>query len=372
MTLAELKSCTRKELAALAKKHRISGWHPMRKAELIKALASVSSRKSSRSTRSRASASKSKSVKRTATNARTKSRSVQPKTPKRNRAAGSSNGKRAPKMLSASRSNGSRKNGRPNQHQGDAFLTRICDAYWVQVHWELSPDTLARAEAALASEWHNAKPVIRLFDITADDTASTSKRHVRDVEIASDVTEWYVQVDHPDRTYRLHIGFLAPSGRFFALARSKTVRTSRKRLSNEDKWYETNGGSANGNGSALRVHTSGKNGHQDHEEITRSSMFRMNNGRHSADSGEEFCFQIDAEVIIRGATHPHAELAVLGSPVHVGDDGAFSLRFDLPNGRQVIPAIALTPDGKEQRTIVLAIERNTKELEPHVFDETAP
>jgi len=37
---------------------------------------------------------------------------------------------------------------------------------------------------------------------------------------------------------------------------------------------------------------------------------------------------------------------------------------NLPNRRQVIPLVASTKDGGSQRTIVLAMERNTKVMEP--------
>ncbi len=40
----------------------------------------------------------------------------------------------------------------------------------------------------------------------------------------------------------------------------------------------------------------------------------------------------------------------------------------MPDKRQVLPVVASTPDGVEQRTIVLAVERNTKVLEPLTRD----
>ena len=43
-----------------------------------------------------------------------------------------------------------------------------------------------------------------------------------------------------------------------------------------------------------------------------------------------------------------------------GNDGTFTMRFSLPDGRQIIPAVASSPDGIEERTIVLAVERNTE------------
>jgi hypothetical protein len=42
------------------------------------------------------------------------------------------------------------------------------------------------------------------------------------------------------------------------------------------------------------------------------------------------------------------------------------MRFSLPDSRQIIPAVAASADGVEERTIVLAVERNTRHLEPMV------
>ena len=49
-------------------------------------------------------------------------------------------------------------------------------------------------------------------------------------------------------------------------------------------------------------------------------------------------------------------------------DGTFTMRFSLPDSRQIIPATASSADGVEERTIVLAVERNTKHLEPMVHE----
>jgi hypothetical protein len=81
-----------------------------------------------------------------------------------------------------------------------------------------------------------------------------------------------------------------------------------------------------------------------------------------------FHFQLDAELIVYGSTDPSARVTLLGEPVQVRPDGTFTLRFGMPDGRQILPAVAQTYDGIEERTIILAVERNTKELEPMVHD----
>ena len=85
-------------------------------------------------------------------------------------------------------------------------------------------------------------------------------------------------------------------------------------------------------------------------------------------SGRDFHFQIDAELIVYGTTEPTARVTLQGEPVQLRPDGTFTVRFSLPDSRQIIPAVASSADGIEERTIVLAVERNTKELEPMIHE----
>ena len=81
-----------------------------------------------------------------------------------------------------------------------------------------------------------------------------------------------------------------------------------------------------------------------------------------------FRFQVDAELLVFGSTEPDAHVTLQGEPVKLRADGTFTMRFSLPNCRQVIPAVATSHDGFEQRTVVLAVERNTKTMEPLLRD----
>ena len=75
-------------------------------------------------------------------------------------------------------------------------------------------------------------------------------------------------------------------------------------------------------------------------------------------------FTIDAEMIVFGKADTDAYVTMGGEPVKLGADGTFTVRVPLPDKRQVIPLVAGRSDGVEQQTIVLAIERNTKVMEP--------
>ena len=84
--------------------------------------------------------------------------------------------------------------------------------------------------------------------------------------------------------------------------------------------------------------------------------------------GSGFDFQVDTELIVHGVTQPDAHVTLRGEPVRIRSDGTFAVRFNLPDRRHVLPMVASSRDGAEQRTIVLAVDRNTKIMEPVIRD----
>jgi len=105
------------------------------------------------------------------------------------------------------------------------------------------------------------------------------------------------------------------------------------------------------------------------ERLNRSMESPLNNkygvGADSA-SGRRanFEFDVDAELIVFGQTRPDAHVSLAGQPVRLREDGSFVVRKSMPDRRQVLAIVAGSRDGLEQRTIILAIERNTKVMEP--------
>ena len=53
-----------------------------------------------------------------------------------------------------------------------------------------------------------------------------------------------------------------------------------------------------------------------------------------------FAFQVDAELIVYGTTSSDATVMLQGEPINLRKDGTFTMRFSLPEGRQIIPAVA--------------------------------
>src|SRR5260370_30543654 len=113
----------------------------------------------------------------------------------------------------------------PTGYTKDRIVTMVRDPYWLHTYWELSHQSIQRAEAALGQDWHSAKPILRGFDVSANDTTSTSEAIVKDIDIHGGFHNWYVEVQQPSKSYRVDIGYLSKRGQFFVIARSNTVTT---------------------------------------------------------------------------------------------------------------------------------------------------
>jgi hypothetical protein len=194
---------------------------------------------------------------------------------------------------------------------------------------------------------------------------------VLDVEIHGDVDHWYVPVDRTARVYQLQIGYRAPGQPFFVMARSNRVQMPRP---GSDSLRPRAGARPVRTGAAPEVTVElERRPSYDLRALPATTLKGASNGAAPPPGADvppvPVELRLHAELIVHGTTDPNAELKLLGDRIPISRDGTFSQRFSLPEGRQVIDAVVTTRNGCHQRTIVLGIERNTKELEPQWFDE---
>jgi len=72
-----------------------------------------------------------------------------------------------------------------------------------------------------------------------------------------------------------------------------------------------------------------------------------------------FWFNVNAELIIYGATEPDATVTIGDRKIKLRPDGTFSFRFALPDGDYQLPAAAHSADGVETRSADLRFRRAT-------------
>lgn len=259
----------------------------------------------------------------------------------------------------------------------DRIILAVNDPYWLHVMWDLSAHSVQRAEAALKQDWYNARLIIRLSDVTSQDTTSTSETPIRDIPVEGDGRNWYINVPQPPRQYRADIGYISRRGEFFVLARSNVV-TPPKAGSPEalDAGWEKDPKKAE---RILAMSTGFESSsHPELKAVFEERLRRplgapketgFGSGATPPGNLKKFFFDIDAKLIVYGRTDPTAHLTLGNDPIDLSANGTFLMEFSLPDSRQIIPAVAISADGVEERTIVLAVERNTKYLDPMIHDQ---
>lgn len=367
MTATTLRNYNCKDLAQLAKHEGVTGWHSMRKDELVAALVKAA--------RKRARQSPSKSGNGIAKR-RTSSTKYSPNgDPPR---SDSTARRRAQRHLSqlqsriAARKSLSSVTTASNRVQSDRLVVMVRDPYWLHVYWELTPRSVERAQTSLGQKWHAAQPVLRLYRVVEEGDGKLE----REIQIHGGVSNWYVDVKDPPSTYRLEIGYSA-YGEFYCLARSNSVTTPpagsaetvdsnwRDVAENVDRIFAMSGGYSP-HGTSLELQELLEE--RLHRRLGRPTQTRFGSGAASSNGDCELRFAIDAELVVYGATSPDAHVTIKGEPVTLAPDGTFAVRLNLPDRRQVIPVVANSADGVEQKTIILGVERNTKELDMLVRD----
>jgi len=73
-----------------------------------------------------------------------------------------------------------------------------------------------------------------------------------------------------------------------------------------------------------------------------------------------FWFNVNAELVIYGATEPDAQVTIAGRAIKLRPDGSFSLRFALPDGEYELPVVARSRTGDDGRSAELQFRRHTE------------
>jgi hypothetical protein len=76
--------------------------------------------------------------------------------------------------------------------------------------------------------------------------------------------------------------------------------------------------------------------------------------------GRDFWFNVNAELIIYGATQPDASVTIGGKQMALRPDGSFGFRFALPDGQYELPIVAVSADGTDGRAAELKFTRATE------------
>ncbi len=75
---------------------------------------------------------------------------------------------------------------------------------------------------------------------------------------------------------------------------------------------------------------------------------------------QDFWFNVNAELIVYGATEPNATVTFAGKAIPLRADGSFRFHFALPDGQYELPVTAVSADGTDGRAAELKFTRATE------------
>jgi hypothetical protein len=259
----------------------------------------------------------------------------------------------------------------PYQYDQDKIVLQVRDPRWIHAYWEVRSSTLERLRNEFKDEFFRAKRILRVYDVSHIIFDGNNAHRFFDIQLNEFANNWYIDTAGPGRSWCVDLGLLLPSGAFITIMRSNTVETPLEGPSwiTDEEWMipEDMFGRLYGMGFGLGRSSPIGKAWQERVKKALFSGVLASPGITSVASPvkkipqeKKFWLAADCELILYGATEPDAKLTVQGKPVNLRQDGTFTLRFALPDGKQIIPVRAVSSDNEEERTITPIVIRETK------------
>ncbi len=256
-----------------------------------------------------------------------------------------------------------------DRYSENRIVLMIRDPYWCFAYWDLTTEKQANVITKLSDG--QVKLILRVYDVTGVDFNGSNANRFMDIQIGEEASNWYINVWASDHAYCVDLGLLHPNGQFEVLARSNVVTTPRDAISSiiDEEWmvvdetfdrlYKAAGADEFGRSSEAMVKYMLKRVHAD---VTSGGLASMGSagGRPVTKTTDDFWLVVNTELIVYGATEPDAKVTIQGKPLRLNADGTFSVRYSLPDGKQVIPVKAVSSSGVHERQITPIVEKRTE------------
>jgi len=258
----------------------------------------------------------------------------------------------------------------PGQYNKDLMGLQVRDPWWLHCYWEVAGNTWNSLRERLKDLFHSAKKVLRVYDVSQINFNGKNSHKFFDIEVHHESTSWYIDTGGPGRAWCVDYGLKLSNGDFITILRSNTVTTPTDGPSwiTDEEWMipEEMFGRLYGMGFGLG-HSS-PIGKAWQEKFKRALFSGVLSSPGMTSSGSpvrkpkdrKFWLTVDCELIVYGATEPDAAVTIQGKPIKLRPDGTFTMRYALPDGKQVIPVKAVSSDEIEERAITPIVSRETR------------
>lgn len=257
----------------------------------------------------------------------------------------------------------------PSRYEEDVLVLQVRDPWWAYAYWDLNPSTLNRLRAELAGDFERSKWVLRSYDVSYINFNGSNAHRFFDTGVDCDAKNWYLNFGSPGTSWVVDLGLILSDGRFITVLRSNVISlpldgpswvTDEEWMIPDDEFRRLYGMSV-----GLGPNVSSPVGKLWQERLKRDVSSRgiasmgVSSPVKKPKEKRAFWLVVDTELIVYGATEPDAKVTVQGRPIQLRKDGTFTLRFALPDGKQVIPVVAASAHINEKRTITPIVTRKT-------------
>ena len=257
----------------------------------------------------------------------------------------------------------------PQKYDRDTLVLMVRDPWWLYSYWEVRDSTYQKFKNELGRFFDTAKKTLRVYDVSyINFNGSNAHRHF-DIDIAHNANSWYIDTAAPGRSWCVDLGLKLSDGRFITILRSNIVTTPLDGPSwiTDEEWMVPDDLFVKLYSSAVGLGSSPGKVKKPWLELQR--RLAASGGLFSAgfspvkkkeESKRKFWLVVNTELIVYGATEPDAKVSVMGTPITLRPDGTFSLRFSLPDGKQIIPVKGKSSDGIDEITITPVVTKETR------------
>jgi uncharacterized protein len=259
----------------------------------------------------------------------------------------------------------------PAGYGRDKITIQVRDPWWLHCYWEIAANTWNNLINRLKELFFSAKRILRVYDVSHINFDGKNAHRYFDVEVTHDANTWYLDTGGPGRSWVVDYGLKLANGEFITIVRSNVVTTPIDGPSwiTDEEWMvpEEIFGRLYGMGFGLgRTSPVGKAWQERFKKALFSGVLASPGITSAASPVKKkpkergFWLVVDCELIVYGATEPDADVSVQGKKIKLRPDGTFTMRYALPDGKQVIPVKAISADKIEERIITPIVTRETK------------
>ncbi|MDD5506105.1 MAG: DUF4912 domain-containing protein [Candidatus Omnitrophica bacterium] len=252
----------------------------------------------------------------------------------------------------------------PSCYDQDKIILQVRDPRWLHAYWELKNQTIEGLKRKLGDDFYRAKKILRVYDVTNIIFNGFNANSFFDIQYNDFANSWYIDTAGPGRSWCVDLGLMLTDGRFITILRSNVVSTPLDGPSwiTDEEWMIPEDVFARLYGMGFGLGKSSPVGGAWQQRL-KQGLF--SSGISSSPVRKEvkqrgFWMKVDCELIVYGATEPDAKVTVQGQPINLRPDGTFTLRYYLPDSKQVIPVKATSADKLEERTITPIVTRETR------------